>query len=218
MTQDATYGDPRYGEQEFAGVAVEYDDPIQPVNITAPIGAVTANPVVVTWEFVDGGLTQVEYRLVAETATGILVDTGWVSSTKQSYSIDLVAAGFAGDVDVTFTVTAHASSRGNAGTDTELVTVSLGQPVVAFIEPDPHVVGYPEATVTCRWSYVDSESRPQAKSRVRLLLGQQLLYDSGWVKNTAQTWSIPYLLFDGSKYTVGLTVENDFGVKSVGAT
>lgn len=210
------YGQDEYGGAPFGGKG-EIAQSAVAVTVDEPAGPVTTPTVLVEWSLVPSG-GQVEYRVEVEILGVTVHNTGWIASTALSHPIELVPLGISDTDAVSFRVFAHEGNRGLAGAGVITQDVTLGQPTVAYIEPDPLAAGYSETQVHCQWSYVDTQGIPQKRSRVRLLLGQQLLYDSGWQENITQEWDVPFLLFDGSRYTIGLRVENDNGVESVGAT
>ena len=221
MPEEPVYAGQRFGVAPYAGddVDPQFPDLQAGVDLTAPVADVMTRLTTLTWVFeapLDPGGIQQEFRVQLEVAGEIVYDSGWEQTAQQSHEVDLGALGFADVTDVSFRVAAHQSSRGFSGVDENVVDVLLGQPTVAFLEPDPAFLTYDQPLVNCQWSYVDTQTHPQAESRVRLLLGTLVLYDSGWEANALQVRSIPFLLFDGSGYTVGLTVRNSEGVESVG--
>lgn len=221
-------GVPEFGGQRFAvapyaadDTAPTFPDPTAGVTLTQPLVDVSVRLFEMAWDFeapLDPVGVQVEYRVQVEVEGIVVIDSGWVLSASQTHLVDLAAAGIGDDDVVTFRVAAHQSQRGLSGVDESTVQVLLGQPTVAYLEPDPLSLNYQQSLLLCRWTYADTQGNAQVESRVRLLLGTQVLYDSRWIANTEQEHQVPFLLFDGSRYTVGLTVRNSEGVESVGVT
>jgi hypothetical protein len=197
-----------------------YDDPT--VTIDAPAEAAsltTGGPTLsVSWTYDQAqSLAQSNYRvqLTDDAGTTEYYDSGTLAGATATMDIDLVAEGVPTDTtDLKVTVTVTAASSGSTGTDTNEFDVLWGVVTCTVVDPTAGEV-WTATRVTAEWSFASSRSKTQDAYRVRLLLGGNVLHDSGWVSDAvATTYEVPFDLGDGSTYQVGVQLRNSEGVES----
>lgn len=213
------YGFPVYGS---GGSRMDVQE-LPSVTVTGPSGPVSSLPYSVTWDYSHpAAVPQSEYKVEVLRQDGTLVySSGWVQSAATQHAID-GRYGLVDLPDAVIRVTVAAANRGyQAADDLSPVVFQFGQPSVVWVVPskqNPHVN---EAYPTVEWQYSDTGNIPQAAWRLVLEFNGEVVYQfpqQGWEPGPATSHKITgYFLSGGSRYRLGVMVQNTNGVESEGA-
>lgn len=220
---------------DVAGVAGPYAtdlsfqvDNLPTATVTSPTSGqiITAGGSVlgISWTYSQTqGVAQASYRVQLFDNAVQFYDTGVISGPATSASFDLVALGQSAHTDsdllsVTVTVVS-ADGPTFTGSGSQSFKLRWGVPSVVDTSPTPGAI-ITTGSITAGWTFSDTRGNAQAAYRVRLWITGTgaLSYDSGFIAGAAATYPIPFVLSDGTGYTLGVSVRNTNGIPSTETT
>lgn len=213
------YGTSPHGVRSFTWPRYRAPRDLPEINILFPLDSdvpTSGGPAIqVTWDWTSED-PQTEYRITV-TSGAIVVTTGWIQSIFSTGPINVVLGGIPPDGPIEVKVEAASLHRGYYDTAISHPVLAFGQPSVRWTQPDPQQLLWSQPQVVGNWEYFDSKSKAQGAFRVRLIRGGTVMHDSGWIQSAAKTYAVPFLLQDGTRYSLGLRTLNTNGVESVAA-
>lgn len=176
-----------------------------------------AGNVTFTWKFTDPSPydSQSAYRVVIENANDgtIILDSGKVVSTVQSATLAVPIGGK--DTDLRWKLTLW-DSDDVQGPDTSYQAFYVTDPPAPVITAPADGAVLSSGIPTISWTSGIGGTKVQAKYRVLLTQGVNVIYNSQWIDSAGTSYTLPVgYLSNDQQYTIRVELQDNLGLQGV---